>query len=179
MNPNQRPKKKFELVNEYIPRQFKNIRVVFPDGKAKIMSREEGLRQAEALGLDLYCLNPDGQPPVCKILNFSKYQYEQKKKEKEVKKNQKGVELKELRFTPMTDNHDLETKASQAIKLLDKGSKIKVSLFVKGRMLSKMDVAEQKLNTFVELVKEHGFVEKKPQLEGKYYFCYISPISKK
>lgn len=179
MNPNQRPKKKFEMVNDYVPYRFKSIRVIFPDGSQQVMSRDEGLRQAEGLGLDLYCVSPDANPPVCKILNFSKFQYDQKKKEKEAKKNQKGTDLKEIRFTPLTDLHDLETKANQAIKFLDKGSKVKVSLFIKGRMLSKIDTADTKINTFVELVKGHGFVEKKPQLEGKYYFCYISPISKK
>lgn len=179
MYPNQRPKKKFELVNEFIPYRFKNVRCIFPDGSQTVVSRDEALRQAEALGLDLYCISPDAVPPVCKILNFSKYQYEKKKKEKEMQKNQKGTELKEIRFTPLTDFHDLQTKANQAIKFLEKGNKVKVSLFVKGRLLSKMDTADNKINTFVDLVKDHGFMEKQPMLEGKYYFCYISPISKK
>ena len=83
MYPNQRPKKKSnELVNEFIPYRFKNIRVVFPDGRSQVLSRDEGLRQAEALGLDLYCISPNGNPPVCKILNYSKYLFEKKKKEK-------------------------------------------------------------------------------------------------
>lgn len=180
MYPNQRPKKKSnELVNEFIPYRFKNIRVVFPDGRSQVLSRDEGLRQAEALGLDLYCISPNGNPPVCKILNYSKYLFEKKKKEKEMKKNQEEIEVKEVRFTPLTDLHDLETKANQAIKFLEKGNRVKVSLFVKGRMISKMDAADNKINTFLDLVKEYGTCENKPTLEGKYYFCYVNPISKK
>lgn len=91
----------------------------------------------------------------------------------------KEIEVKEVRFTPLTDLHDLETKANQAIKFLEKGNRVKVSLFVKGRMISKMDAADNKINTFLDLVKEYGTCENKPTLEGKYYFCYVNPISKK
>ncbi len=175
----ERPWVKRPLVNEYIPYRFKNVRVIRPDGTSSIVSRDEALREAEQLGLDLYCVSPDAFPPVCKILNFGKFQFEQKKKEKEIQKNHKDSELKEIRFTPLTSKHDLATKASQAAKFLDKGNKVKVSLFVKGRMITKMDTADQTLDYFLDLIKDHGFVEKKPTLEGKYYFCYVSPKSTK
>lgn len=167
------------MVNEYIPYRFRNVRVIRPDNSSAVVSRDQALREAEALGLDLYCVSPEAHPPVCKILNFSKYQYEQKKKEKEINKNHKDSELKEIRFTPLTDTHDLQTKANQAIKFLDKGNKLKVSLFVRGRMITKMDTTEQTLKTFIGMIGDHGFVEKQPTLEGKYYFCYISPKAKK
>ncbi len=166
-------------MNDYIPYRFRNVRVIRPDGTSSVVSRDEALREAEALNLDLLCVSPEAFPPVCKILNFGKYQFEQKKKEKEISKNQKNTELKEIRFTPLTDKHDLATKAGQAIKFLDKGNKLKVSLFVRGRMRTKMETADETLNYFIDLLKDHGFVEKKPTMEGKYYFCYISPVSKK
>lgn len=144
-----------------------------------VMSKNNALAAAEKAGLDLLCVAQNAKPPVCKILNYGKYCFEQQKKERLMKNNQKGNVLKEIRFTPMTNEHDLVTKANQAKKLLEKGAKLKVSVFIKGRMTTKMDLAEETLNKFIELVKDVGFVEKKPQQEGKYYFCFISAYSKK
>lgn len=174
-----RPHKQRPMVNEFIPYRFKTVRVIRPDGSSSVVSRDEALREAEALQLDLYCISPNSNPPVCKILNFGKYQFDQKKKEKEISKNRKDTELKEIRFTPQTDTHDLETKANQAIKFLEKGNKLKVSLFVRGRMVTKMDLAEKTLKEFIGMIGDNGVVEKQPTLEGKYYFCYISPKAKK
>lgn len=167
------------MVNEFIPFRFKTVRVIRPDGTSQIMGREQALREAESFELDLYCVSPEANPPVCKILNYSKYQYDQKKKNKEIAKNRKDTELKEIRFTPQTDTHDLETKAKQAVKFLEKGNKLKVSLFVRGRMVTKMDLAENTLKEFIAMIGDAGTLEKQPTLEGKYYFCYISPKSKK
>ncbi len=167
------------MVNEFIPYRFRTVRLIRPDGTSAIVSREAAQREAESMQLDLYCVNPDVNPPVCKILNYGKFQFEQKKKEKEIARNRKDTELKEIRFTPQTDTHDLETKAKQAIKFLEKGNKLKVSLFVRGRMVTKMELAENTLKEFIEMIGTAGVVEKQPTLEGKYYFCYISPKSKK
>ena len=178
-NDRERPKRNRPLVNDFIPYRFRNLIVIRPDGTSATMSRDNALREAEALGLDLLCVNPSNIPPVCKILNYGKYQFEQKKKKKEIEKNSKVNELKEIRFTPQTDTHDLETKAKQASKFLEKGNKLKVSLFVRGRMVTRMELAEKTLKEFIDMIGEVGQLEKQPVLEGKYYFCYISPKSKK
>ena len=178
-NDREKPKKNRPLVNEYIPFRFKTVRLIRPDGTSSVVSRDQALKEAEALGLDLYCVSPDAFPPVCKILNYGKFQFEQRKKERAIAKNGKSSELKEIRFTPQTDTHDLETKAKQASKFLEKGNKLKVSLFVRGRMVTKMDLAAQTLNQFIQMIGDSGVIEKQPVLEGKYYFCYISPKSRK
>ncbi len=167
-----------DLVNNKIP--FKEVLVIDQNGEQLgVMSKNNALAAAEKAGLDLLCVAQNAKPPVCKILNYGKYCFDQQKKERLMKNNQKGNVLKEIRFTPMTNEHDLVTKANQAKKLLEKGAKLKVSVFIKGRMTTKMDLAEETLNKFIELVKDVGFVEKKPQQEGKYYFCFISAYSKK
>lgn len=166
-------------MNDYIPYRFRTVRVIRPDGTSTVESRDQALREAESMGLDLFCVSPDAVPPVCKIVNYGKYAYDQKKKEKEIAKNHKESELKEIRFTPLTDEHDLQTKANQAIKFLQKGNKLKATIFLKGRLITRMETTEQTMNQFIALIGENGFVEKKPTLEGKYYFCYISPKSKK
>lgn len=143
------------------------------------MSRNDALKEAENYNLDLLCVSPNAKPPVCKIINYGKHKFDQQKRERKMNKNQKGNLNKEIRFTPMTSLHDLETKANQATKLLEKGAKLKVSVFIKGRMNTKMDLAVSTLEKFIELVKDAGFVEKQPTQEGKYYFCYISAYSKK
>lgn len=178
-NDRDKPRKSRPLVNEYIPYRFKTVRLIRPDGTSAVVTRDAALKEAEILGLDLYCVSPDAYPPVCKILNYGKFQFEQRKKEKEIAKNGKSTELKEIRFTPQTDTHDLETKAKQAVKFLERGNKLKVSLFVRGRMVTKMDLAEKTLNEFIAMIGDAGVIEKAPTLEGKYYFCYISPKSKK
>ncbi len=177
-NPMKPNKGSNDLVNNRIP--FKEVLVIDQNGdQLGTMSKSEAISIAEQQNLDLFCVSPNSKPPVCKILNYSKHKFDQQKKERERLKNQKGNVLKEIRFTPMTSLHDLETKANQAKKMLEKGAKLKVSVFIKGRMNTKMDLAETTLEKFIDLIKDFGFVEKKPQQEGKYYFCFISAFSKK
>ncbi len=129
--------------------------------------------------LDLFCVSPNAVPPVCKIINFGKYKFEQDKKEKEMKKNQKKTVLKEIRFTATTDKHDLETKAKAAIGFLQEGMKVKVAVYIKGRMMQRMDIVETTLKTFLDLVKDYSVMEKQPELLGKDYFVMLSPKSTK
>lgn len=167
-----------DLVNESIP--FPQVLVIDPKGTSLgVLPRAKALALAESYGLDLYCVSPGAKPAVCKIINYGKFKFDQQKKDRDAHKNQHNVTLKEMRFTPMTSVHDLETKANQCIKFLEKGLKLKVSVFMKGRMVTKVEAGEAILNKFIELLKDYGFVEKKPQLEGKYYFCFISPLTKK
>ena len=167
-----------DLVNETIP--FQQVLVIDQNGESLgVLPRKQALALAEKAGLDLYCVSPNACPAVCKIVNFGKLKFDRQKKEREAHKNQSSVVIKEMRFTPMTSTHDLETKANQCIKFLEKNMKIKVSVFMKGRMVTKVEAGEAILNKFIDLLKDYGFVEKKPMLEGKYYFCFISPLPKK
>mgnify|MGYP001411302412 FL=1 len=117
--------------------------------------------------LDLYCVNPNGKPPVCKMMNYSKYRFEQQKRAKEQKRRQKIVELKEIRMSPVIDVHDLETKAKKAREFLQAGDKVKVTIRFRGRQMAHIDVGEKILDDFVALVEEYANIEKKAALEGR------------
>lgn len=117
--------------------------------------------------LDLYCVNPNGKPPVCKMMNYSKYRFEQQKRAKEQKRRQKIVELKEIRMSPVIDVHDLETKAKKAREFLQDGDKVKVTIRFRGRQMAHIDVGEKILVDFVALVEEFANIEKKAALEGR------------
>lgn len=128
--------------------------------------------------MDLFCVSPQAKPPVCKILDYGKYKFEQAKKEKEAKKNQKKTIVKEIRFTATTDKHDLQIKANATNKFLSAGMKVKVSVFIKGRMMQRMDIVEQTLNTFLAMISELGEVEKLPEMNGRDYSCVVNPKKK-
>ncbi len=117
--------------------------------------------------LDLYCVNPNGKPPVCKMMNYSKYRFEQQKRAKEQRRRQKIVELKEIRMSPVIDVHDLETKAKKAREFLQAGDKVKVTIRFRGRQMAHIDVGEKILDNFVALVEEYANIEKKAALEGR------------
>jgi translation initiation factor IF-3 len=172
------PKVKKELVNENVP--FSSMLVIDENGTSLgIMQKRDAMRVAEEHGLDLFCIAPNAQPPVCKILNFSKFMYEKKKAAKDAKSKQARPDLvKEIKITPLTSQHDLETKVSQAVKLMEKGWRLKLTVFLKGRMITRSDAAADAMNKMVELLKPYGFVDKQPEKEGRYYYCYMSPIKK-
>lgn len=130
------------------------------------------------MNLDLYCVTPQANPPVCKILDYGKFKFEKEKSEKESKKNQKRTVVKEIRFTATTDKHDLETKAKAAIKFLEEGMKVKASVYIKGRMMSRMDIVKNTLDTFIALVQDYATIEKQAELLGKYYFIMLNPKKK-
>ena len=130
-------------------------------------------------GMDLLCVSQNAQPPVCRIVDYGKYKFEKDKKAKEAKKNQKKTVVKEIRFTATTDKHDLETKAKATIKFLEEGSKVKVAVFIKGRMMQRMDIVKETLNTFLDMVKDYATAEKEPELLGKDYFVMLNPKPKK
>ena len=167
-----------DLVNEFI--RFPEVLVIGPNGESfGVMSRYDAIRKAESFNLDLLCVHPTGKPPVCKILNYGKYRFEAQKKAKEAKKNQKIIEVKEIQLTPQIGEHDLLTKAKAANKFLEDGNKIKVGVRFKGRQLSHVEVGENVLNKFIELVKDNANVEKAPFLEGKWLTCMLSSKIKK
>ncbi len=143
------------------------------------MSRYDAIRKAEEYNLDLLCVAPQAKPPVCKILNYGKYRFEAQKKAKEAKKNQKIIEVKEIQLTPQIGEHDLLTKVKAANKFLSEGNKIKVGVRFKGRQLSHVEVGENVLKKFIELVKENANIDKEPYLEGKWLTCMLSSKIKK
>jgi translation initiation factor IF-3 len=164
------------MLNEQI--NDKEIRVVGPDGEQLgIMSAKEGLALAIQKNLDLVKIAPKAQPPVCKIMDYGKYRFETAKREKEAKKNQNVINIKEIRLSPTTDEHDLNTKANQARKFLEKKDKVKVTVRFRGREVAYAKAGEIMLSKFAEAVEEFGTVDKQPKLEGKNMSMFITPKS--
>ncbi|MDY4937132.1 MAG: translation initiation factor IF-3 [Candidatus Onthovivens sp.] len=167
-----------DLVNEKI--HFKEVLVIGPDGESLgKMSRFNALNKAEEYELDLLCVAPNANPPVCKIINYGKYRFESQKKAKEAKKNQKIIEIKEIQLTPTIGEHDVQTKVKAAIRFLNDGNKIKVGVRFRGRQLSHVEVGEEVLNKFIDYVKEYSVIEKAPSLDGKWLTCVLASKIKK
>ena len=144
-----------------------------------IISTSEALKRAEELGLDLVEITAKVDPPVCKIIDYQKYLYQQKKKAKEMKANSTKVVIKEIRFGPNTDEHDFQFKLKHAIGFLQEGSKVKASVFFKGRAILYVDQGEKLLLRFAVELEEYGRAEQMPKLEGKRMMMMIAPIKKK
>ena len=154
----------------------KEVRVVDNDGsQLGIMSGKQACKLAFEKNLDLVKIAPKAEPPVCKIMDYGKYRFELAKKEKENRKNQKVVNLKEVRLSPSIDNHDFETKLKNAIKFLQHGDKVKVSVRFRGREIHHASIGEQILERFAKGAEEFGTVDKKAKLEGKNMAITISP----
>lgn len=149
--------------------RFPEVLVIGPNGEQLgVMKTRAAIDLASnEYELDLYCVNPNGKPPVCKMINYSKYRFEQQKRAKEQRKRQKTVELKEIRMSPVIDVHDQETKAKQARKFLQEGDKVKVTVRFRGRQMQHIDVGEKILEGFVALLEEYAIIEKKAALEGR------------
>ena len=154
------------LVGENIPEQG-----VFPTSEA--------LKLADSLSLDLVEISAKADPPVCKILDYQKYLYQQKKKAKEMKANASKIVIKEIRFGPNTDEHDFQFKLKHAQEFLQEGSKVKASVFFKGRSIIYADQGEKLLLRFAVELEEYGRAEQMPKLEGKRMIMMISPLKKK
>ncbi len=158
----------------------KELRVIGEDGgQLGIMSAEEANRIAEEAGLDLVKISPNAVPPVCKIMDYSKYCFDQKKKEKEAKKNQRVVEVKEIRMSPSIDTNDLNTKVKSALKFLGDGNRVKVSVRFRGREMAHTDIGEKLLHDFAEACSEAATMEKNPKLEGRFMAMFLTPKNSK
>ncbi len=144
-----------------------------------IYSVSEALKKAEELGLDLVEITAKADPPVCKIIDYQKYLYQQKKKAKEMKANSTKVVIKEIRFGPNTDEHDFQFKLKHAVGFLKEGSKVKASVFFKGRSILYVDQGEKLLLRFAVELEEYGRAEQMPKLEGKRMMMMIAPAKKK
>ncbi len=162
------------MLNEQI--RDKEVRVISESGEQLgIMSAKEAYNIAVQDNLDLVKIAPNAKPPVCKIMDYGKYRFEAAKKEKEARKNQNIVSIKEIRLSPSTDSHDLTTKINQARKFLDKKDKVKVTVRFRGREVAYAASGEEMLNKFAQSVEDIGTIDKKPKLEGKNMFMFISP----
>jgi len=142
--------------------------------KLGVMNTQDAINIAYEKDLDLVLVSPNTDPPVCKILDYGKYKFEQSKKEKEAKKKQTIVELKEIRMTPNTEEHDFNFKAKNARKFLEDGDKVKLTVRFRGRELGNIKLGEALLNKFTENLADIATVEKRPLLEGKNMFIILS-----
>jgi len=151
------------------------VQVISEDGeKLGKMNTGEAIDLASNKGLDLVLVSPNSEVPVCKIMNYGKYKFEQAKREKEAKKKQKTYEVKELRVTPNTEEHDFNFKVKNARKFLEGGSKVKITVRFRGRELNYVKQGEDILNKFIEALEDIATPEKKPFLEGKNMFIIFS-----
>lgn len=154
----------------------KELRVISADGEQLgIMSAKAALKIAEDSDLDLVKIAPQAKPPVCKIMDYSKFRYEQAKREKENRKNQKQIETKEIRLSVTIDVGDFNTKVNQAKKFLASGHKLKVSIRLKGRMMAHSELGVDNMKRFAEAVVEEANVDKAPKLEGRQILMFLSP----
>ena len=161
------------MINEQI--RDREVRVIGPDGEQiGVMSSKEAYFKAKDAGLDLVKISPNAKPPVCKIVDYGKYRYEQTRKAKEAKKKQRTVETKEIRLSPNIDTNDLNTKVNQTKKFLQKGNKIKVSLRFRGREMAHKDVGREILNSFYEQLKDVAVVDKPAKMEGRSMVMFLS-----
>jgi len=154
------------------------VRLVGENVEQGIYDTNYAKKLAEELGLDLVEISPNAAPPVCKILDYQKYLYQQKKRAKEMKANSKQIEIKEIRFTPNTDEHDFDFKVKHAQEFLKSGNKVKASIFFKGRMINYTEQGEKLLLKFAIDCEEFGKAESMPKMEGKRMYMILSPIKK-
>ncbi len=174
---NDRKPKPNEMLNENI--RFKEVLVIGAEGEQLgIMSRRDALNKAAEANLDLLCVAPNGNPPVTKILDYGRHRYEQQKKAREAKKQQHVTQLKPIRLSPVIDIGDFNTKVRHARKWLEEGTKVKVDMRFRGRLITRIEVGRKTMANFIEEVSDLGTVEKQPKLEGNTMSVVISPNKK-
>ncbi|MBR3786157.1 MAG: translation initiation factor IF-3 [Firmicutes bacterium] len=172
------PISKETRINEEI--RDKELRVIDETGEMiGIMSRDEALRLAEEKKLDLVNISPNAKPPVCKILDYGKYRYEMQKREKEAKKKQKTMQVKEIRLSTFIEDHDIQVKAKTACKFLEDGDKVKVSLRFRGREKDYTARGREVMDKFAEVCSEVSTIDKKPTFEGRSLTMFLAPKSDK
>ena len=166
-----------DLVNELV--RFPTVLLIGPTGaQLGTMSSREAQLKANEYDLDLLCVAPNAQPPVCKIINYGKYRFEQQKKAKEAKKNQHVVEIKEIQLTPQIGAHDMETKGRAAIKFLQDGNKVKVGVRFRGRQMTHLEVGQEVMDKFIASLSEYCTVEKPSSMDGRWMIAILAPKRK-
>ncbi len=165
-------------VNEKI--RAKEVRLIDSNGdQLGVKTRQEALEIAQMRNLDLVLVAATAKPPVGRIMDFGKYRYEQQKKDKEARKNQKIINLKEVRFTPGIGDHDFNTKLKNARKFLENGDKVKASVRFRGRAITHKDLGQQVLDRLAKEVSDISTVESRAKMEGRNMFMMLSPINEK
>ncbi|MCD7032822.1 translation initiation factor IF-3 [Metabacillus sp. GX 13764] len=162
------------LVNEGI--RAREVRLIGPNGdQLGIKSRTEALEIAARSNLDLVMVAPNAKPPVCRIMDYGKFRFEQQKKDKEARKNQKIISVKEVRFSPTIDEHDFNTKLRNARKFLEKGDKVKASIRFKGRAITHKEIGQRVLDRFSNACEDVATVESAPRMDGRSMFLVLAP----
>ncbi|WP_456279349.1 translation initiation factor IF-3 [Bacillus sp. AK128] len=166
------------MVNEGI--RAREVRLIGANGdQLGIKSRQEALEIAQNVNLDLVMVAPTAKPPVCRIMDYGKFKFEQQKKEKEARKNQKIINIKEVRLSPTIDEHDFNTKLKNAIKFLEKGDKVKASIRFKGRAITHKGIGQRVLDRFSEACKDVSTIESHPKMDGRSMFLVLAPLAPK
>lgn len=161
-------------INEFI--NAKTVRVISPEGEQLgIFPKDLALKKAEEFGLDLVEVAPNAQPPVCRIIDYSKYRYEQEKKEKEAKRHQKQFQLKEIRISPRIDPHDYATKIKHVKEFIEKKHKVRVRMMLKGREMSHKDIADKLIAKLIEDTSSIAAVDKPPIMLGRTLLVILAP----
>lgn len=161
------------MINEQI--RDREVRLIGADGQQLgIMSAREALKLAQEAELDLVKIAPGAKPPVCKIIDYGKYRYEQSRKEKDARKKQKTVEIKEIRMSPNIDTNDLNTKVGAARKFIEKGARVKVTLRFRGREMAHVQTNKVILDKFAEALADVATVDKAPKLEGRSMMMFLA-----
>lgn len=164
-------------INERI--RCPEIRLIGAEGEnVGVVTPAQALQMAEEAGLDLVEISPNATPPVCKIMDFGKFKYEQQKKEAEARKKQKIIEIKEVKFRPGTDKHDYDVKMRSVLKFLGNGDKVKVTLRFRGREMAHQDLGRQLLEQIATDITEFGKIENMPKMEGRQMVMMIGPLPK-
>ena len=156
--------------------RVREVRVIDDEGQQLgVLPTYEALRVARERGLDLVEVAPNAVPPVCRLLDFGKFQYERQKREREARKAQKVIEIKEIRLRPRTGEHDLDVKVRQTLSFLDEGCKVRVTVRFRGREITHPEIARDQLSEFAEKVGEAAVIEAQPAMEGPNLFMLLSP----
>ena len=162
------------MINEEI--RDREVRVVDQNGEQLgVMPIRQALEKAEEMQLDLVKIAPQARPPVCKIMDYGKYRFEQSKKEREFRKNQKVINIKEVRLSATIEDHDIDVKLKNAVKFLKDGNKVKATIRFRGRQITHSEIGRQVMTDFAERIKEYGKVDKAPAIEGRNMSRIISP----
>ena len=166
------------MINEEI--RDREVRVISADGtQLGVMATRAAIELAEQQGLDLVKIVPTAQPPVCKLMDYDKHRYEQSKRERELRKNQRVVTLKEVQLSATIEENDVQTKFKNAVKFLEDGDKVKVSIRFRGRQIAHSDIGLKIMQDFAARIEEFGTVERRPMLEGRHMIMILAPKAEK
>ena len=165
------------MINEEI--RDREVRLIDQNGEQLgVMLTRQALELAEERQLDLVKIAPQAKPPVCKLMDYGKYRFEQSKREREIRKNQKVITIKEVRLSATIEDHDVDVKFKNAVKFLQDGDKVKVNIRFRGRQITHSEIGLQVMKSFAERIKEYAIIERQPLLEGRNMIMILSPRDK-